>query len=228
MKNNIWVTGDVHAVVDNLIWRIKSVDLRDGILLQVGDAGLIWDGSKKEKRRIEYLDAFLEARNVKLYFSDGNHENFDLLYEYPLQRRTEGITRVIGTNIYHVPRGVTLELEGQKILFVGGASSIDKYHRIEGLSWWKEEVSDYEEANQILDSLPKEVDYIITHTAPRSVVETFDKVFPEKCPQQELLEEVISKVNFKHLYFGHFHFQERVNDKFTCLYDDKPIKIGEN
>lgn len=225
---NIWITGDIHGNIDDLFFRIKSANAKDGYLIQLGDFGILWDGSRKEKRRLEYIDAFLETRNLKIIFVAGNHENYDVLYKYKITEESEGFVRRVKPLIFQVPNGNSLTLFDKKFLFIGGARSTDKYFRTDHVDWWPQELSNFQESTEIIKNAEeiKEVDYVITHTAPRSVVETFDKVFPEKCSQQELLEEVKNRIYFKKWYFGHFHVDEELVKDYFCLYE-KIIKLGE-
>ena len=71
---------------------------------------------------------------------------------------------------------------------LGGAYSIDRYARTEGVDWFPEEIPSREEYEEGLDNLEKcgyRVDYIITHTAPFEVAaalgygeESLDEVAP--------------------------------------------------
>ena len=45
----------------------------------------------------------------------------------------------ISEHIRHLKRGRCYNIQGKNILTIGGADSVDKFRRTEGLSWWKEE-----------------------------------------------------------------------------------------
>jgi metallophosphoesterase superfamily enzyme len=45
-----------------------------------GDFGVIWDNSKEQ----DYFLKWLDNKKFTTLFIDGNHENFDLLNEYPI------------------------------------------------------------------------------------------------------------------------------------------------
>lgn len=72
---------------------------------------------------------------------DGNHENFDLINEYPVEEWCGGKVHIIRCDkegkpkIIHLMRGQVFEIEGKKIFTVGGAYSIDKYMRTPHRSW---------------------------------------------------------------------------------------------
>ena len=72
----------------------------------------------------------------------------------------------------HLMRGQIFKIDGLKFFTFGGAYSIDKMSRAEGISWFPEEIPSREEYEEGWKNLEKEdfqVDYILTHTAPRDV-----------------------------------------------------------
>jgi hypothetical protein len=64
-----------------------------------------------------------------------------------------------------------------------------------------------------------EVDYIITHTAPTDVVIQIRPVASDELPLNEYLMDIKQKVKFKKWFFGHFHKNMCLDDKFVLLYD---------
>ena len=81
--------------------------------------------------------------------------------------------------------------------------------------------AEQEEALRNLDAHNWQVDYVLTHTAPRSIVAVIgDSPAKIDDPSTGFLEWVYSEVGFKHWYFGHFHKNADVGDKFTCLHDE--------
>ena len=67
-------------------------------------------------------------------FVDGNHENFDLLNSYPVEIWKGGKVHRVKPNITHLMRGQVFEIEGKTIFTFGGATSIDRDFRTEGMS----------------------------------------------------------------------------------------------
>ena len=55
----------------------------------------------------------------------------------------------VSEHIRHLKRGRTYNIDGKKILTIGGADSVDKFRRQEGLNWWKEETITDEDIKQI-------------------------------------------------------------------------------
>lgn len=56
-------------------------------------------------------------------FVDGNHENFDRLYEYPVEEWHGCKVHKIRSLVIHMMRGQVFEIEGQNIFTFGGPSS---------------------------------------------------------------------------------------------------------
>src|SRR5574344_881800 len=105
---------------------------------------------------------------------------------------------------------------------MGGAESVDKDRRIEGVSWWKEELPNCEEMKHGLKNLEKhnwEVDYIITHTCPVSIQSQLIRSTMDNS-LEKYLEEIYKKVKFKKWYFGHYHIDLVMDDNFIALYDN--------
>ena len=58
-------------------------------------------------------------------FVDGNHENFDRLYSYPIIEWHGGKVHKINSSIFHLMRGEIYEIDNKKIFAFGGASCHD-------------------------------------------------------------------------------------------------------
>ena len=135
----------------------------------------------------------------------------------------------IRPKVMHLMRGQIFNIDGTTFFTMGGAASVDKQFRKEGVSWWAEEMpsaEEYKTANKNLEKANFKVDYILTHTAPTSIV---NQLIPEIKPPDKLtnyLENVKETVDYKHWYFGHFHIDEDIDDEHTVLYNSI-IKIGE-
>ena len=189
----IKVTGDIHGEA-NQVKRASPNNSSDDIVIIAGDFGVIWDKSKAT----DYWLKWLGNRNHITAFVDGNHENFDLLYQYPLEMWNGGKIHRINQRVIHLMRGQIYNLNGLMVFTFGGASSHDiadgilspdnpnfkalkrKYnkhgysYRIEHQSWWKEElptIAEIQEARHNLEQVNWKVDYIITHCAPLTLQE---------------------------------------------------------
>jgi DNA repair exonuclease SbcCD nuclease subunit len=158
-------------------------------------------------------------------FVDGNHENFDQLNSYPIKEWNGGNVHFIRKDIIHLMRGQVYNICGKKFFTMGGATSVDKYNRIEHKSWWKEELPTKEECEMAMANLDKhnwEVDYVITHAAPDNILHKISPSFEHDIITNFLF--VVDKdLKFKDWYFGHYHIDKDFSygdgEKYHCLYE---------
>ena len=108
----------------------------------------------------------------------------------------------------------------------GGAVSVDQYRRIENVSWWKEEMPSKEEFKEAKENLLKynnQVDYIITHTCDAITIRNYLIYFRGKVSEifmdNEMLDYFETNVKYKHWYFGHYHFDGKITDNKTEVYN---------
>jgi hypothetical protein len=108
------------------------------------------------------------------------------------------------------PRGTRWTWHGLTWLALGGATSLDRVGRTEGVSWWPEEALTIADADRAVAGGP--VDVMVTHDAPAGVTvpgagsylwreETMNASYLNR----ELLREVVDVVGPTHLFHGHFH-----------------------
>lgn len=158
-----------------------------------------------------------------VYWVDGNHENHDWIDSLPVTVWNGGKVHKITDNCYHLMRGQVYTIEGRTFFTMGGADSIDKQWRVEGLTWWRREMPSWEEYNEALDNLVEhnnKVDYIITHAAPDNILYQINPRFTQD-NLTHFLYEIEKNIEFKHWYFGHYHDQIEFKDgKHTLLYLD--------
>jgi hypothetical protein len=219
--SSIYVTGDIHGFTGEHHNRLSSSMFPAGknmtkndYLIIAGDFGLLWcrEGHKYYKNQ-EYWINWLNDKPWTTLFVDGNHENFDMLSELPEVDLFGSKAGRLSDSIYHLKRGRMYDIDGCKILTLGGASSIDKDDRIEGASWWPGELwssADIELALDTIASNDNMFDYIISHTAPDSVIKDLflphiGSTWYQEDPVSKFLEQVYRNVYFKMWYCGHMH-----------------------
>ena len=200
----IYVTGDTHGdfrrFSSSAFPEQKGMGRGDHVIV-CGDFGGVWKPRADRDERY-WLD-WLADKPFTLLWADGNHENFARLNGGEFERvpYAGGVARRIRENVYHVPRGQVLTLEGKRFFFFGGAASHDiadgvldpaehdpalfrrlcarwrrerRSFRVKGVSWWPEELPDAAELDagrHALEACGFEVDYVISHCLPQRVVE---------------------------------------------------------
>lgn len=166
----IYVTGDCHNSIS--IRKLSKFDKKfteHDYLIIAGDFGFPWSNSPEDKYWLNWLN----NKKYQILFVDGNHENFDILNSYEVESWHGGEVHKLKSNIRHLLRGQVFDIDGKKIFTFGGADSDDKEFRTPGKSWWHQEMpnqSEYEEGLINLSKHNYEVDVVITHTAPTTIL----------------------------------------------------------
>lgn len=242
----IYITGDIHGEIyprfGNKTFPEQKTLTKDDFVIILGDFGLPWDNSKED----EYQLKELEARPFTTLFIDGNHENYDLLEQYPVKEWNGGLVHKISEHILHLMRGQIFTIENKAFFTFGGARSHDikdgildgndpdwrkraKYmirrgkdqFRVNHWSWWEQETATKEEMKIGRDNLKKhqfQVDYVLTHTPPESIAR--EQIIYDKDPTAVYLDELKNKITFQKWYFGHIHENIKISDHMYGLYDN--------
>lgn len=218
----IYVTGDTHAEIDIHKFNMDSFKdqklmTKSDYLIICGDFGLVWDGSDMER----WWRSWLSKKTFTTIWVDGNHENFDLLETVPESNMFGGCVQEVAPSVFHVKRGQVLTIDGKKIFFMGGASSHDKWHRKEHISWWEQELPSTEEierAMKSLDDVGWTVDYVVSHCAPDSIQERIASWY-EKDRLTNFFDVISTKLRFDKWFFGHYHIDHVFDEKYYALYN---------
>lgn len=222
----IYITGDTHGVNDiDKLYNKKLEDLtKDDYVIILGDFGFIWSKSpdKHEKRWLKWLN----DQPWTTLFIDGNHDNIPRINSYKQETWNGGKCHHISDSILHLARGQVFTLDDKKFFTMGGAMSIDKNMRIPNVSWWEEEIPNYLEQEEGFTNLKNhdfKVDYVLTHTCPLSICYELveNKIISNILvdPTNNMLEEFMKQITFRHWFFGHYHADVELNSKFTVLYN---------
>ena len=198
----IIIVGDTHgnwSSLNTMIMREKP-----DIILHTGDFGwwpkfhnttAIRDDVNPRKKWNQYG---IKNGDCKIYFCDGNHEDHWDLKKY--EKQTE-----LMPNVFYMPRGSILTLpDSRNVLFMGGATSIDKNVRTIGIDWFPEE----EISQKNIFNLPEcKVDIVISHTCPTKIRGHHEfSMFKEKESSGDALDFILEKYHPLLWFFGHFHF----------------------
>ena len=215
----LYVTGDIHADIRRLKGRAAKQLKKGDILLVCGDFGFLWDGSPKELRLLDWLG----KRPYQILFVEGTHDNIDLLSGYPEETLYGGQVRRVSGNCCQLLRGECYEIEGKRVLALGGGESTDMDIRVEGETWWSRELPSAEElahARETLASLNQQVDYIITHSVAPTVNKFLDREQMQINLLLAFLNEISETVQFKRWYFGSCHLDKAIPPKYCAVYQE--------
>lgn len=244
---SIYVTGDIHGdprrFSADLFPEQKEMTREDFVII-VGDFGLVWD-FREESYTEKYWLSWLENKPFTTLFIDGNHENFKRLYQYPVETWNGGLTHVIRPHVRHLMRGETFTLQNHTFFAFGGARSHDiddgvldpvddakkikewskdpnKMFRIDGVSWWQQEMPCQEEMDRgryRLNELNDKVDFILSHDAPASIKALIGAGLYKNDELNIYLENIAQDVDFSAWFYGHLHNDRKDIMKFIGLYE---------
>lgn len=201
----IYFTGDCHGnfrrFTSNQRARLPTEMQEGDYVIVLGDLGLLWCKSKA----LEYDLKHLSALPFKLLWVQGNHENYDMIAEYPLEMWNGGLVRhIVRDKIILLERGQVFNIDGKSIFAFGGAASHDiaggvldrsspTYaedrvkaiesglpYRVKHMSWWEQELPNQAELQEGRDNLEKvgyKVDYVISHCLSTSMLDRLEERF---------------------------------------------------
>lgn len=244
----IYITGDCHS--DFVRFNKENFPeqkemTKDDCVIICGDFGGVWDVDEESKREIWWMD-WLEERPFTTLFVDGNHENFDRLYDYPVEEWNGGKVHKIRPSVIHLMRGQIYQIEDKKIFTFGGASShdisggildpeapdykakkkeVDKGwlpYRINHISWWSQELpseAEMEEGFKNLSIHGNTVDFIVSHCCSSSTQVLLGGGMFTPDVLTNYLEQIRKTVTFKKWFFGHYHDNKNVNADEILLYE---------
>ena len=159
----MYFLGDVHG--ESPLMR-DFLNSEEKYCLQLGDFGFIFKYNDWKWNR--FLNHFEKNYPNKMIFTVlGNHENYDSIEKMPVKDMFGARCRKIRSNVYAIERGEILSIEGLNILCIGGADSIDKAWRQDGISWWaQEKISDTDVKKTVEKGLTCSFDMVCSHAMP--------------------------------------------------------------
>lgn len=176
-------------------------------IIQLGDFGF-WVDNDQTSRYLTSLQDILAETGIQLYWLDGNHEDHGRIGEMSEYGPWHDQPF---SSICYLPRGWRWEWFGQTWMAVGGAVSVDKHLRTQGVDWWVEETLTDEQVEYC--TRPGKVDVIVSHDCPSGVdIPGLSPpgTFPQWCIYEadihrRKLREIWDKTGAKRLYHGHYH-----------------------
>lgn len=220
MKNNLLFLGDIHGNFNYVKWYIKAHKIENCTIYQVGDFGIGFTTEFNDMNVLGDLNRFLNERNIQMYAIRGNHDN-PKFFDGHLANHFD--------NLHLLADYTVIDVEGVKILGVGGAVSVDRVPRIREQDMYKHDVTLYwDEEVFVLDEEKlrtfENIDIVVTHTAPEFcmpinkdgfgyLVENFAKEDPklkdDLTEERRLLTKMCNILEEKNKpdfwFYGHFH-----------------------
>lgn len=216
----IYITGDTHRDFSR-IYKLKKDT--DNMLIVLGDVGINYCLNEEDKNCKEYL----KKLKLKLFCVRGNHEerpeNISIYKEVEMFGGKVFIEEEY-PNLIFAKDGETYNIDGKKILVIGGAYSVDKQYRLlHGYKWFKDEQLTNKEMITILDKVKgKHFDIVLTHTCPykyepREVfMQGLDQSKVDKS-MEHFLDEIEENISYDKWYCGHYHTEKQI-DKLEFMF----------
>jgi len=227
----ILLLGDIHGNFNYIMGEINRKRLTDCTIIQVGDFGIGFTTPENDMRILEDLNEQLKEKNITMYAIRGNHDN-------PAFFKGDHIL----SNLKLLPDYTVLDLEGKKILLVGGAVSVDRVPRLTEMQklarygskkeqYWFDENFVFDE-DKVKDLTG--IDVVVTHTAPEwcapdnrggfgPFVEGFayydNKLLEDLAFERSEVTKMFKILNsnnyIKNHYYGHFHRHDITINGYT-------------
>ena len=128
-------------------------------------------------------------------------------------------------NLIFAKDGEIYNIDGKKILVIGGAYSVDKDIRLlYGYKWFKGEQLNEEEQKRIFQKVKgQHFDIVLTHTCP--VKYEPKEVFLEGLDQSKIdktmeifLDKIEENIDYDKWYCGHYHTEKKI-DKLEFMFE---------
>lgn len=233
--SRFFVTGDYHGGLDKAKLEEEVFPegyglTRDDYVIILGDFGLPWDSVADNSDDLGWL----ESRPWTTLFVDGNHEYYPAFEDLPEDDLFGGRVQCYEDwpHIIHLMRGETYQLGGTTAFVMGGATSVDKAWRVPGETWFAEELPDeyeYDRALASLDDVDWQVDYVLTHTCADRMLGQVLRSDEGQIDHDQLtgfLDNLEDRLTYRRWYFGHFHYDEDIDDRHTVLYQEV-VELGK-
>lgn len=128
-------------------------------ILQLGDFGF-WTEGRGTDEYLSRVERAASKGKIRVFWVDGNHEDHSRFAEFndPARPMTT-----------HLPRGHRWTWWGKRFMALGGAFSVDRFCRTEGVDWWPgEKLSEDDVARASRDD-GTPVDVVVAHDCPTGV-----------------------------------------------------------
>lgn len=228
----LFITGDKHGIFQLVEKFVEDYHTtKDDYLIVLGDAGVNYYNDERD----QYLKNQLEALPITFLFIHGNHEmrpqtisTYELRYLETSELTGAFYIEPEYPSLLFVRRGL-FWFQNKRFLVCDGAYSVDKFYRLTmGWNWWPDEqMTDDDKVfiRKVIEFNPQ-CDYVLSHAAPlsqepRHLFMTSNQFRVDRSTP-EFLDEIYDSIDHDYLiqwYFGHYHGDEKLPDKFTILFN---------
>lgn len=195
----VLIMGDTHTIGHKL--QEKLSQLKDVVVILMGDTSLGFDHQAKEGRNLDRLQETCERNNINFLLFRGNH--CDPSYFK--------VTKKVRPNITLLADYTYIESNVGLILCIGGGISIDRIARKPGIDYWEDE------AVVLKPELCHNVDILLTHVPPSWIgpfgINAFvapyakgDKTLAAELKEERaIIDKLVELCQPVQMYSGHMH-----------------------
>lgn len=216
----VLLLGDSHCDAAHIDFAFDKAEEFDcDTVFVVGDFGW-WSNFKQGHDFLRYCALRARRAEIPLYWLDGNHEYHPDILGWIDESGRDGFIE-LDRHLFYSPRGNAWEWGGVRFMSLGGAFSIDRSFRDEGIDWFEDEMITEEDVEYCIENGP--VDVLLTHDAPLCV-DMFAQMAAagrrmlknevNTIANRERIQRVVNANTPKVVVHGHWHLQ----------YTDRPDK----
>lgn len=239
--------ADFHKFSADCFPEQKELTKKDFVIV-CGDFGGVWSDAIEERYRLNWLSRknfttlFVDGNHENFDRLNSNEFKVVDFCGGKAQQIRKNILHLIRGNVYdicdkkffafggassHDIRDGILDLKdfaGLKELVktYNKLTSQGKLLRINHISWWKEEMPSSEEMEFGLQTLQEHkynVDFIVSHCCPQHIASLFSHGVYKPDELTSYFDKVAEKTKFSKWFFGHYHKDEVISDRYIMLYN---------
>ena len=245
----IYATGDTHGNFQRFApehFPEQAGMTKEDYMIICGDFGGVWDGGKKEERNLDWLE---DLPFTTLFISGNHENFDLLrkypTEEWnggKIQRIRPHVIHLMRGQVFDLQGYFFFTMGGARSHDIEDGVLNPKapdfeeqvpgpFGRNGGVAYpgsttnpgGKQELpqgkTEYEEARHSLEGIHYETDYVITHCAPSSIVDTLGNGGYVHDHLTGFLEEVKERAKFHYWLFGHYHDNKIIDDRFVLLWE---------
>lgn len=204
----VLIVGDTHGD-PQFVSKVNKFAKNNGAqyVIQLGDFGFDFN-----RNLLTSVSAWLDAdERRKWMWIDGNHDHHDYIRtdickgKHPKKPVPHFHERML-----YCPRGSTTRIGKKKVLFLGGAVSIDKERRTVGVNWWPGEHLSSADVHRAIEN-GQGADVLISHDCPptkeirKHLRDCGYKLDRASQQNRQAVQAVIEHTAVTEVYHGHYH-----------------------
>lgn len=188
--------GDTHGKFKHMKKLMEASP--DGLSVHVGDVGIGWENDMKQQKGL--LEVY-EGTEGNHSFIRGNHDRLHTIkHHFKKWWKHDGEVD-----------------EENGIMYIGGASTVNKYKYSENYNWWPDEEMHYQYMNRVFDRYSEfKPKIVVSHDLPFDIAsELYYKLNIEVTKTSNFLHQLKETHKPDFWFCGHWH--DGISQKIDCV-----------